>query len=342
MTSALNITLCGGGNLVHSQAAYLARKGHRVHIYTRCPECWSLKLEASFFDGDSRAVPIASVSSNPEVVAQSDVVIISLPRYAIAAVTSQIYHYLKDETLLVYAPGMPELLNMETSPRWLSKNICALYKVPFICRTEQYGHKVSVLGSRDINRVWYSKDELKRFTPLLESLFDTPLIQLSSAYPFLLNNSNSLLHPSRLVVMFNNYREGVYYPRNFLFYEEWTQESSELYIRADLELLQVCEKCEGMSIGIDIVPVTEYYESPTAEALTRKINTIPAFKGILSPMKQVEQGWIPDFESRYFTEDIEWGTAPICEYARSVRVETPTLDYFVKWTREKMEAHHNK
>lgn len=28
MTSALNITLCGGGNLVHSQAAYLARKGH--------------------------------------------------------------------------------------------------------------------------------------------------------------------------------------------------------------------------------------------------------------------------------------------------------------------------
>lgn len=342
MTSSLNVTLCGGGNLIHAQAAYLARKGLRVHIYTRCPERWALKLEARYFDGDSREVLIASVSSDPKVITQSDVVIISLPRYAIAAVTNQIYPYLKDETLLVYAPGMPELLNMETDLRWQSKKICALYKVPFICRTEQYGHKVSVLGSRDINRVWYSKDELKIYTPLLESLFDTPLIQLSSAYPFLLTNSNPLLHPSRLSVMFHNYRQGVYYPRNFLFYEEWSQESSELYIRADLELLEICRKCEGMCIGKDIVPVTEYYESPTAEALTRKINSIPAFKGILSPMKQVEQGWIPDFESRYFTEDISWGTSPICQYAKSVRVETPTLDYFVRWTNEMVEAHHSK
>lgn len=328
----LNITLCGGGNLTHAQAAYLARKGHTVNIYTRRPELWCNKLHAVFYDSDERVVNLATVSSSPSVIEQSDVVIVSLPRFAIQSVSEQLLPYLSDDTLLVYAPGTPALLEMEQSPVWKSKNVCALYKVPFISRTEKYGHAVSVLGSRDVNRVWFSTSALRTSLPLLESLFDTPLVELSSAYPFLLTNSNPLLHPSRLAVMFKGYKEGVFYPKNYLFYEEWTQESSELYIKADSELLEVCRYCDGMEVGKDIVPVTEYYESPTAELLTKKINSISAFKGIKSPMIQTEQGWIPDLNSRYFTEDIAWGTMPICQYAEKVGVSTPTLDYFVEWT----------
>ncbi|MBR5895030.1 MAG: NAD/NADP octopine/nopaline dehydrogenase family protein [Akkermansia sp.] len=341
MADVLNITLCGGGNLTHAQAAYLARKGHRVHVYTRRPQQWGNKLSSYFFDGDSREVQLASVSSCPEIVSDSDVVIISLPRYAIAGVTEQIYPYLSKDALLVYAPGMPALLNMEKEHRWYNKKLCALYKVPFISRTEIYGHSVSVLGSRDINRVWYAHEDMECYTPLLEELFDTPLVQLSSAYPFLLTNSNPLLHPSRLVDLFRNYEKGVYYPRNFFFYEEWTDASSELYIQADEELLKICEKCSGMTIGKDIIPVKEYYESLTVKALTQKINSITAFKGILSPMKQVSKGWVPNFESRYFTEDIAWGTKPICDYAREVGVDTPTLDYFVKWTESMIRANEH-
>lgn len=333
MSSLLNITLCGGGNLTHAQAAYLARKGHRVRIFTRCPEQWRLHLTARFYDGDTREVRLAAVSAAPEIVSDSDIVIVSLPKYAIGAVTEQIYPYLGENTLLVYAPGMPALLDMEKELRWQNRNLCALYKVPFISRTERYGHSVSVLGSREVNRIWYSREVMECFTSLLQDLFDTPLVPLTSAYPFLLTNSNPLLHPSRLVAMFKNYERGSYYPRNFFFYEEWTDESSELYIRADEELLKVCEKCPGMVIGKDIIPVKEYYESPTVGALTKKINSITAFKGILSPMKQVSKGWVPDFDSRYFTEDIAWGTEPICRYAKGVGIDTPTLDYFVNWTK---------
>lgn len=341
MPDVLDITLCGGGNLTHAQAAYLARKGHRVHIYTRRPELWENRLSANFFDGDSRDVQLASVSASPEVVSNSDVVIISLPRYAIEGVTDQIYPYLRNDSLLVYAPGMPALLNMEKELRWQTKKLCALYKVPFISRTEVYGHSVSVLGSRDVNRVWYAHEGMECYTPLLEELFDTPLVQLTSAYPFLLTNSNPLLHPSRLVDLFKNYESGVYYPRNFFFYEEWTDASSELYIQADEELLKICERCSGMTIGKDIIPVKVYYESPTVSALTEKINSITAFKGILSPMKQVSHGWVPDFESRYFTEDIAWGTKPICDYAREIGVDTPILDYFTSWTEGIIQASKN-
>lgn len=333
MASHLNITLCGGGNLTHAQAAYLARKGHRVHIFTRRPELWRLNLTASFYDGDTREVKLAEVSASPEMVSNSDIVIVSLPRYAIGAVTEQIYPYLSEKILLVYAPGMPALLDMDKELRWQNMKLCALYKVPFISRTEKYGSSVAVLGSRDVNRIWYPHEGMECYTPMLEELFDTPLVQLTSAYPFLLTNSNPLLHPSRLVALFKNYEQGVYYPRNFFFYEEWTNESSELYLRADEELLNICAKCPGMVIGKDIVPVKEYYESPTVDILTKKINSITAFKGILSPMKQVSKGWVPDYDSRYFTEDITWGTTPISCYAKSVGVDTPTLDYFVNWTR---------
>lgn len=334
MSKKLSIAICGGGNLAHAQAAYLARKGHYVHILTRRPEAWRGSLTARFYDGDVREVSLGEITSEASVVAGCDVVILSLPRFAIRTVSEQILPYLSEHQLVVYAPGTPWLLDMERDIRWKDKKICALYKVPFISRTERYGREVSVLGSREVNRVWFSMEALRAYQPLLESLFDTPLVELSSAWPFVLTNSNPLLHPSRLVVMFKDYGDGVYYDHNYLFYEEWTNESSELYIAADKELLNVCSVCPGMQVGKDIIPVTEYYEAPNALALTRKINSISAFKGILSPMRQAVGGWVPDFSSRYFTEDVEWGTAPICHYARTLGIETPVLDYFVHWTRD--------
>lgn len=337
MSQKLRITLCGGGNLTHAQAAYLARKGHLVNIYTRHPGSWASSLHAKYYDGDERMVPLGTISHLPEVIQESDIVIISLPRFAIREVSEQILPFLNDETLLIYAPGTPDLLELEHDLRWRRKSVCALYKVPFISRAEHYGHSVSVLGSRDVNRIWYSHPSLRKKQQLIEDLYDTPLVELSSAYPFLLTNSNPLLHPSRLLVMFKDYAPGVYYDHNFLFYEEWTQESSELYIAADSELLRVCERCPGMMIGRDIIPVTEYYDSPTAELLTQKIRSITAFKGIRSPMKQLEHGWIPDFSSRYFTEDIAWGTGPICDYAKTLHVETPILEQFIGWTHSMLQ-----
>lgn len=131
--------------------------------------------------------------------------------------------------------------------------------------------------------------------------------------------------------MFADYREGVCYDHNILFYEEWTEEASERYIQADAELMELCRRIPEMRIGTDIVPVLEYYESHDAASLTAKIRSIPAFKGITSPMVQTAGGWIPDFSSRYFTEDIPWGTSLICGLARELNVATPTLDAFVQW-----------
>lgn len=332
MTASLKIGICGGGNLAHAMAAFLSKDGCQCHILTRRPQLWGPSLAATFPDGATSTVPIKAASSDPSILALCDVVLIAVPRYAVPSVAEQILPFLGKGQVIALAPGSPAVLDMQKDPRWQRLKLCAYYKVPFICRADEYGTRVSLLGSRPLNRIWLSHADMENDLPLLESLFRTPLQQLSSAWPFLLTNSNPLLHPSRLLVMFKGYRPGVFYDRNFRFYEEWTDESSELYLQADKELLSLCEQCPGMKIGSDIVPVADYYESSTPEALTRKIRSIKAFQGIGSPMLKQAEGWIPDFGSRYFTEDIRWGTALICQYARQLGACTPTLDSFVSRT----------
>ena len=48
-------------------------------------------------------------------------------------------------------------------------------------------------------------------------------------------------------------------------------------------------------------------------------------------MKQVEGGWVPDFASRYFTEDFPFGLRWIKQLASYHIIETPIIDEVYKW-----------
>ena len=80
----------------------------------------------------------------------------------------------------------------------------------------------------------------------------------------------------------------------------------------------------------------DYYESYDAASLTHKISNIAAFQTITSPMKEVEGGWIPDFESRYFTEDFPYGLRFIKELAQEYNIDTPTIDKVYNWGMERI------
>ena len=93
-------------------------------------------------------------------------------------------------------------------------------------------------------------------------------------------------------------------------------------------------------IGIsktDIVPILEYYESTDAPSLTAKIKSIKAFKKIEAPMIQLSDGsFAPDWNNRYFTEDIPFGLLIIKSYAVRYGIDTPTIDKVLEWAQTKM------
>jgi hypothetical protein len=90
---------------------------------------------------------------------------------------------------------------------------------------------------------------------------------------------------------------------------------------------------------LDVLPVTkgsiptilDYYESTDAVSLTNKLKSIQAFKGLKSPMKKVDGGYIPDFGSRYFTEDFPYGLHIVQSQARQHGVSTPMIDEILLW-----------
>ena len=92
------------------------------------------------------------------------------------------------------------------------------------------------------------------------------------------------------------------------------------------QLLQVLPVREG-----SIPTILDYYESTDAASLTRKLRSIQAFKGILAPMKTVEGGFVPDFSSRYFTEDFPYGLRIIQQQARKHQIPVPTIDRVMGW-----------
>ena len=144
-----------------------------------------------------------------------------------------------------------------------------------------------------------------------------------------LSNSNPLLHPSRLYSLWKDWHEGIVYDRIPMFYEEWTEEAAELYINMDRELQTLLEQLP-VNKG-SIATVLDYYESSDAPSLARKLSSIEAFKGIKAPMEEVEGGYIPDFQSRYFTEDFPYGLAIVHRLTHEKRIPSPTIDMIYDW-----------
>ena len=83
-----------------------------------------------------------------------------------------------------------------------------------------------------------------------------------------------------------------------------------------------------------IKTLLEHYEATDAAGMTKKLRSIESLSTIQAPMKEVAEGWIPDFSSRYFTEDFPYGLALIHKLAHEKGVPTPTIDKVYEWGRK--------
>lgn len=326
----MNICVCGGGNLGHVCAGFLANRGYQVSILTTKPSHWEKSIEIVAPDG-TFVGELAEVTSEPtKVIPQAEMVLICLPGFAIHDELEKIKPHLSKDTIvgtIVSSTGF-----FFEAFKVLPSNIAlfGFQRVPFISRTIEYGHRAELKGYKETLSVAIEQTESKEpIRQQLEKLFEKPVTLLDSYYEVSLSNSNPLLHPSRLYTMWKDWQPGIVYPRNPQFYAEWTLEASTLLIQMDEEFQNLL-KILGLKPGC-IPTVLDYYESTDVESLTHKLQTIKAFQGIYSPMKEVSEGFIPDFTSRYFTEDFPYGMRFIIETAQKHHVNIPTIDTVYRW-----------
>ena len=326
------ICICGGGSLGHVVAGYLAAtKPVKVNVLTQRPERWSREIVVDTPDGKVLHGGLNVISCDPaEALSGVDVVLLCLPGFAIRDELIKIRPCLNKDTYVgsvfsstgFFFEAM-KLLG-EDIPLW------GFQRVPFIARTEEYGHSAHLLGYKSAHNIAVERcDDKEGFRALIESLFDAPVTLLSNYYEASLTNSNPLLHTSRLYTMFGGENEGKVFPRMILFYEEWTVEAAQLLIDMDEEFFTILRY---LPVSEGYLPrILDYYESHDAESLARKLSSIQGFKGITSPMTETAEGWVPDFASRYFTEDFPYGLRYIWELAHQLNVDVPCIDKVYNW-----------
>ena len=124
-----------------------------------------------------------------------------------------------------------------------------------------------------------------------------------------------------------------------MFYEEWDEESAKILFECDDELRKICNKLNKLNLE-EVTSLKEYYESKTEEEFANKLKSIKSFKGIKAPMIKSNGKYIPDYKSRYFTEDFPYGLLIIKGFALICDIDTPMIDNIIKWVQVKLNKQY--
>lgn len=324
------VCICGGGSLAHVCAGVLSSQENvEVRVFTRKPERWSKQLKVTDLDGKVYEGNLVCVSNDVEETTKCcDIILLCLPGYAIESMLTQIKPHVGEAVVgsVVSSTGF-----FFAARRILGEDarLFGFQRVPYIARTVEYGHSANLLGYKPLLAIAAENVENKEaFRQTIERLWNTPVKLLATHYEVSLTNSNPILHTGRLYSMWKNW-DGAVYDHNILFYKEWTIEAAQMLIEMDAEFMKLLDV---LPVNKDAVPsLLEYYESHDAQSLCDKLRSIPAFQNITSPMKEVNGGWIPDFESRYFTEDFPFGLKFIVDLAKENHIDCPVLEKVLAW-----------
>lgn len=326
----MRVCIVGGGSLGHVCAAFFSsRGGADVNVFTQRPEAWSHTLTIEDCDGRVMTGQLGVVSSRPdEALNGCDLILLCLPGFAIERTLQKIAPYIGQAVVgsIVSSTGFFFMAHKVLGTK---ARLFGFQRVPFIARTVEYGRSARLLGYKSqLAIATENLADAEAFRAQVETLCQTPTQLLSHYLEVALTNSNPILHTGRLYTMWSGW-SGATVPECLLFYEGWTDAASELLIAMDHEFFLLLEKL-GLA-DKSIQPLLTYYESHDASSLTRKIQSIKAFKGITAPMRQTPDGWVPDFGSRYFTEDFPFGLRFIVDLAHEHHVDIPNMERVLAW-----------
>ena len=168
------------------------------------------------------------------------------------------------------------------------------------------------------------QNRTKECCTIIEKIFDIKTSPLPNYLNITLTPSNPILHTTRLRILYKDYQPGAVYTTVPLFYEDWNNETSELLLKCDAEVQNICKKLSQFDLSL-VKSLKTHYESNTVEAMTKKISSIT------SPTVCVDGGYIPDFNSRYFTSDFSYGLTILIQIADFAGVKVPNMKDTLNW-----------
>jgi hypothetical protein len=358
-TEKLQITICGCGNLGHVFTGWLSsRSDLEIKVCVSTPEkAKILKQEMSHNGGitlhrqqeeNITGYPNVVTADPAEAIPDSHLILLCLPSFLEADVLKKILPFVEEGTLIgsVPAPGGFNWTAQGVLEKAGKKAILfGMAAIPWMCKLKKYGQEVKVLGTKKINgQVTIPAHHSLIVSDLMSHLLKMPVLDLQNFLQITLNPGNQLLHPGISYALFRNW-DGVPLYEPPLFYEEISEEAVDILQQMSNELMQLRftleEKMPNLNLSAVLpleVSIQEGYTAAVRDraSLRSTIATNTAYAGLRTPMHQVEGGWIPNYESRFFQEDIPYGLVVLKGLAELAGVSTPTFDNIISWAQEKM------
>jgi hypothetical protein len=358
----LKVCIVGGGNAAHAMAALFPAQGISCNIFAPFgDEAYRIQKgidEQSYIVADfaSHNDPFGEVKGRPErissiaaeVIPECNVLIMPLPSFAYRDVFSAIKPYLQKNTYIGVTPG-------QGGVDWMAKEVLgdilddivlfSIMPMPFNCRITDFGksvyvqefkrrYKIGVTPSSYSQEVVSITNQLFGFTESCGHIFNCSL------YPM-----NAVIHPARLYTLCKNWQEGDFLDENPYFYEDMNDESADLIDTVNQELIAIADMFNRKNHEKISIPhikdfLLHYVYRDNSLTLKDFFSTNHAYKGFRCPFIKENEGWIPDFSNRYFTEDIPFGLCLYKGVAEIVEADTPAIDRILTWAQNNMKKEY--
>lgn len=329
----MNITIVGAGNVGTQIATHCAEKGHRVIIYGSKPERISRELTVINENDEviHRGKIDKATSDVNEAFENAELIFVIMPATLMKANAERIEPFAKPGMKICIVPGTGGGECAFKGCIDKGATVFGVQRVPSVARLVEYGKTVRAVGYRgEMFVAAIPNSETDACCEIIEDIIGIKTSPLPNYLNITLTPSNPILHTTRLKNLYGDWRDGIVYRSVPLFYEEWNNETSELLLKCDDEIQELCRKLDKFDLSY-VKSLRVHYESPTAEAMTRKISSITGFKGLTSPAIKVEGGFIPDFDSRYFTADFSYGLVILMQIAEFVGIDAPNMKETLDW-----------
>lgn len=368
MENKRTVVICGGGNGAHCVAGLAASRDNTdvkvLTLYNNEAEKWSKTMQSTGFlveinnqNGENDVVEPKpfTVTNDPETALSSaDIVFISLPAFAHEQYLVAIAKHLHGKDTIIV--GLPGQTGFEFQCKHILKEkadyntILSFETLPWACRIAEFGHRIQILGTK--KELWISIMEGKfsnQSSMVVEKIqyilgWKTVLKKTSNCLAGNLM-SKTMAHPAIMYGKWKNWN-GKPIDEAPLFYQGIDEVQADYMLNASKEVVATAQKIHQHKSEVDMSSVTdifqsilEYYDDTITDKsnLMMAMRTNSAYKGLVHPMKSIGTNQlVPDFNSRYLSEDIPFGLVVLKGIAEIVGQETPVIDEILLWCQEKL------
>ncbi|OPL20990.1 octopine dehydrogenase, partial [Mytilus galloprovincialis] len=361
MDTKLKILICGGGNGAHCLSVFASqRKNIEVNILTLhegSAYLWNnslkegcLTISATQPDGSEETIESSpSFVTNDAAAAmdQIQVVFIVAPAYRHELYIRSILPYIKPNMFII---GLPGHAGFELQCKYILGDKCRICTIvgfdslPWGCRVVDYGKHVRLLGKKDVvYATILTGIDCKLPFQVVETiqyiLGEKPVIKLASNFLSVSLMAGSILHPP---LMYGKWKDWDGQPLTEVpsYFTTVSEEQAEIMSNLSDELVDTAKRISYLKRDMDMSDVIHihdwfkqrYYKQISDDSSVMTcMRTNQSYSQFVHPMKVVDNGYVPDFEYRYITEDIPFGLVVMKGIAEIVSVQTPTMDKIIKW-----------